>query len=404
MEHLIAARPLPPAIGRGDKIEGAKAPERMKTSIRDKLAAVQSMRTNELQEALAREKQLSYVICELKKRSGEMEVSRETEREINAQKSFYIIKENECLKKQVQLLERELADARRRYERELLRLQTALNNTQEMLVTDRQISKKREGEREEAVQRLVTNLRLMQAEIVHYESENKRLEATKQALSESKAECESVRAECSLWKEICQHQQWFLLNEREEFVDALRVHELEKKQLWEGTTCAAAKVMAGYAKSVTERMESEVDICFKLKMLMLKDVVSTMKAEQFEEQRKLAAEELKELREKRMALMKLFDNYQLQIEQNQRENCESLALLKSVDDATMAYVLKQRDQEVVDKICLWKGAYLEGDKLLRALLKRYQPFQRGDEKFVSHVIGYLNKGPHVQEPLDIWLD
>ncbi|ORC87675.1 uncharacterized protein TM35_000212810 [Trypanosoma theileri] len=372
--------------------------------LREKYETVKSMRSNEVQEALLRECELSSIIMELKKRITELEASREHEREIHKRESFYVIKENECLKQQVHMSEKMLEEARTKYDKEMKVMQARFSVMEDRLLKEKQRAKEREAEYERVTQDLCHSLFLAQKELELYAEQNKELAAVKQSLEDTKINLSIAKNECSLWQDVLRRREMFLLLERETFVglqcdwspmfNRRCFHHIEEKQ---------RQLVKSGAEQLVDRMNFELSMYDEIKSLLLSNAKVSMENRSLSAKHCAKSQELSRLSEQYEAVSLMFSQYMRDVEKTQSDRIESKTWLKALDDATIGYVLHQRDCEVADKLRKWKDGLLEAHKLLRALLKRYEPFQKGDEVFVSRVIECLSSAPHVKEPVNVWL-
>ncbi|RNF20068.1 hypothetical protein TcG_03888 [Trypanosoma cruzi] len=371
--------------------------------LRERYECMKKMRFNETQEALARECDLSRIIIELQKRIEDAEASREFEREVHARESFYLLKENECLKEQVRTTEKMLLDASNNYNLEISKLNTRVSDLEDSLVAEGQRAKTREAEQERAIQKLCSNLYTTQGELERYVEKNRELASVNSLLEEMRAESWRDKRECTVWYEVLRRREVFMLLEREAFTELQCLHVQEMNRFWQIKEDSHQAMFCSEAERFLGHIIREAEICDEMKQLMFDNATASIEKETWISLHFSKVQELSRLSEKREALSILLAQYMREVEEIQQGNLEQVLRRKTVDDASIVYMLHQRDSEVSDKLRTWKGALQEAHKLLTALLKRYEPFQRGDEVFVGRVMEWLISAPHVKEVINVFL-
>ncbi|KAH9598508.1 hypothetical protein LSM04_001622 [Trypanosoma melophagium] len=388
---------------RSTKIDGHKK-ESSKVRLREKYETVKSLRSNEVQEALLRECELSSIIMGLKKRITELETSCEYERQVHKRESFYVIKENECLKQQISMSEKMLEDAGAKYNSEMKVMQIRLSVMEDRLINEERRAKEREAEYEQVTKNLCHSLFLAQKEVERYAEENKELAAVKESLKDVTMSLSMAKKECSLWQDVLRRREVFLLLEQEIFVGLQCAWSpMFNRRCCQHSEERERQLLKRYSEQLVDRMSSELSMYDEIKVLLLNNAKASLENISLSTKHCAKSQELSRLSEQHEALSLLFSQSMRDVEKTQSDRIESTAWLKALDDATLGYVLHQRDGEVADKLRTWKDALLEAHKILRALLKRYEPFQKGDEVFVSRVIECLSSAPHVKEPVNVWL-
>ncbi|ESL08140.1 hypothetical protein TRSC58_04162 [Trypanosoma rangeli SC58] len=365
--------------------------------LREKYEFVVQMRSNETQEALAREWDLSRIIIELQKRIEDMKASQEYEREVHARESFYLVKENESLKDQVRVAEKLFADARSMYDLELFKLRSAVSDMEDRLASEQENSKVREAEQESVIQKLCSNLYATQEELERYVEENSALASVQQSVEELRLKNQRTQRECTVWQEILRRREVFMLLERDVFVELQRRCMQERICSWRLHDELHQRMLSGRVEQLLNQVRSEADMYDNMKQLMLENVMAALERETWVSRHLSKSQELSRMSEQHEKLSLLLSQYMRELEENQKINLEQALCQKTLDDMTLSYVLRQRDDEISDKLRTWKGALREAHKLLTALLKRYEPFQRGDEVFVARVMEWLVSAPHVKE-------
>ncbi|KEG12229.1 hypothetical protein DQ04_01881130 [Trypanosoma grayi] len=397
-------QPQQPKLSCGEEVAASESNAVTRDArLREKYAVVKNMRAHEAREALGRECELSHLIIELKKRLKEMEVSHNVERETHARESFYLIKENEGLKEQVRLAEKMLTDARSSFEAEMQQMRTQMCDLKQKLHEEWLRATAREAEHERVVQHLCSSLHATQAEMERYAEENRELASVKEALRNMTAKCVGAQEECSLWHEVLRRREVFLLLEREMLVELQSDCARTLCSSWRQQEEPLRARVSGDANRVIASMRSSVDVYDEVKRLLLEDATASVERAALVAQHRSSVQEALRLGEKHEALSAMFAQCMRDFDATRDGYLENVAWLKTLDDATLSYVLRQRDDEVADKLRTWKDALLEAHRLLRALLMRYEPFQRGDEDFVKHVIECLASAPHVKDPVNVWL-
>ncbi|EKF38681.1 hypothetical protein MOQ_001107 [Trypanosoma cruzi marinkellei] len=371
--------------------------------LREKYECMKEMRLNETQESLARECDLSRIIIELQKRIEDAEVSREFEREVHARESFYLLKENECLKEQVRTTERMLSDARNNYDSEISKLSTRVSDLEDSLVAEGQRAKTREAEQERAIQKLCSDLYTTQGELERYVEENRELASAKSLLEEMRAESWRAKRECTVWYEVLRRREVFMLLEQEAFTELQCLCMQEMNRFWRIQEDSHQAMFFSEVERFLGHMRREAEVCDEMKQMMFDNAAALIEKETWMSLHFSKVQELSRLSEKHEALSILLAQYMREVEEIQKSNLEQVLRQKTVDDASLVYMLHQRDNEVSDKLRTWKGALQEAHKLLTALLKRYEPFQRGDEVFVGRVMEWLVSAPHVKEVINVFL-
>ncbi|RNF19775.1 uncharacterized protein Tco025E_04112 [Trypanosoma conorhini] len=160
------------------------------------------------------------------------------------------------------------------------------------------------------------------------------------------------------------------------------------------------RLLSSKLEQFLNQVRSEAELCEKLKQLMLESATAALEREGWMSRHLSKSQELSRMGEQHEALSVLLTQYLRELEERQEMNLDQALRRKALDDATLSYVLRQRDEEVSDKLQTWKDALREAHKLLTALLKRYEPFQRGDEVFVARVMEWLVSAPHVKQIVD----
>ncbi|RNF19776.1 uncharacterized protein Tco025E_04113 [Trypanosoma conorhini] len=168
-------RPRQPPKGENEAVHAPRKTMVHNGGLRERYALVMQMRSNETQEALAREGDLSRIIIDLQKSMADMKASRELEREVHARESFYLLKENESLKNQVRVAEKLLADARSMHDLELSGLRKKVSDMEDLLAGEQEHSKTREAEQERVIQQLCNSLYTTQKELERYMGDRPRV-------------------------------------------------------------------------------------------------------------------------------------------------------------------------------------------------------------------------------------
>ncbi|KAG8339992.1 hypothetical protein TRVL_09179 [Trypanosoma vivax] len=99
---------------------------------------------------------------------------------------------------------------------------------------------------------------------------------------------------------------------------------------------------------------------------------------------------MSQIDEERHTLTKLLETYKEHLKASNQNNADAASLRKSVDDTVPGYVLMVCDAKIEDRVAHYKHALHQTCRLMATMLKRYEPFQCGDEYFTARVTSHLN--------------
>ncbi|KAH8610187.1 hypothetical protein ERJ75_001126400 [Trypanosoma vivax] len=385
-----ASTSTPSSVGNDSLGSGEEGERKARVSLREKYEALKSMRHNELQEGLARERLSSYIVCEVRKSKEDSMLQFKAEREAHARESFYLIKENEWLKQHVKQLEANVVELQRTYENELALLRERADDLQDRLIKEREEARAREAISEQTIQRMVNNLYVAQTELERLDEANKQMENVKQKLYESEAECAALRRTCELLQVLSVTRETFIFSEKVKVCGLYGDHLLEHRDILhrlEGERLRNLELEVVRAMAHVQEMG---DMHFVVKQLLLTEFTTSVEKHLLTVRYESALQELSQLDEERHTLTKLLESYKEQLKVSNQNNAEAASLRKSVDDTVPGYVLMLCDAKIEDRVAHYKRALHQTCRLMAAMLKRYEPFQRGDEYFTARVTSHLN--------------
>ncbi|KAG8339993.1 hypothetical protein TRVL_09180 [Trypanosoma vivax] len=226
-----ASTSSPSSVGNDSLGSGEEGERKARVPLRKKYEALKSMRHNELQEGLTRERLSSYIVCEVRKSKEDSMLQFKAEREAHAHESFYLIKESEWLKQHVKQLEENVFELQRTYKNELALLRERADDLQDRLIKEREEARAREAISEQTIQRMCNNLYVAQTELERLDEENKQMENVKQKLYESEAECATLRRSCELLHDFSVTRETFIFSEKVNACGLYGDHLLERRDI-----------------------------------------------------------------------------------------------------------------------------------------------------------------------------